>query len=321
MSPRCSIIIRAYNEEKYIRRVLTGITRQAMKDFEIILVDSGSTDATVEIASQYPVKVVSISPEEFTFGRSLNRGVEASQGALIVIISAHCYPVYPDWLEKLLAPFADHDVALSYGKQRGGETNQYSEHEWFGKYFPDTSLPRQGHPYCHNANAAIRRELWEKNPFNENLTGLEDLAWSSWAVEQGYAISYVAEAEVIHLHDETPSQVYNRYLREAVAMKQILPNSRFTRWNFFRLGTSAIFSDLFQAYREKVLIKQVYSIFWFRLMQYWGTYKGYRYSGKIDAQLHQRFYYPPGILSDKTPAAREVKPIDYRKTGDMESDT
>jgi hypothetical protein len=60
-----------------------------------------------------------------------------------------------------------------------------------------------------------------------------------------------------------------------------------------------------------VLGKQFLNILSFRLHQYWATYQGYRYSGKIDAQLHQQFYYPPGILSDKKPAARQVEPIKY----------
>ncbi len=306
-----SVVIRAYNEEKHIGRLLTGIAKQTIEDVEIILVDSGSTDATVAIASRYPVKVVEITPEEFTFGRSLNTGIRAAKGEFIVITSAHCYPVYPDWLEQLLAPFSDDEVAVSYGKQRGGATNHYSEQQFFRKYFPDTSQPRQGHPYSHNANAAIRRALWEQHPYNENLTGLEDLAWSSWASQQGHAISYVAEAEVIHLHDEQPATVYNRYRREAIAMKQILPQSQFALWNFVRLWLGSIFSDMLQARREGVLDQQWWGILWFRLYQYWGTYRGYRYSGKINAQMHRAFYYPPGILDEKTPAPRRIQPIEY----------
>ncbi|RLD04376.1 MAG: hypothetical protein DRI32_05770, partial [Chloroflexi bacterium] len=71
------------------------------------------------------------------------------------------------------------------------------------------------------------------------------------------------------------------------------------------------YSDLLQAKREQVLNKNWQSILWFRFLQYLGTYQGYNYSGKIDAQLHQRFYYPPGILSEKSPAPRPVEPIKY----------
>lgn len=309
--PQISVVIRAFNEGKYIGRLLTGIKQQNIDDAEVIVVDSGSTDETVQVATSHNVKIVYIQPEEFTFGRSLNRGVAAASGEIIVNISAHCFPVYPDWLEQLIQPFGDPQVAISYGKQRGGETNWYSEHRFFRKYFPDISQPRQGHPYSHNANAAIRRSLWEQHPYNENLTGLEDLAWSSWAFEQGYAIAYVAEAEAIHLHDETPAQVHNRYQREAIAMQQILPQSRFTLWNFLRLWLSSTFSDLIQAHRDDRLNQHWWSILWFRWMQYWGTFCGYHFSGPIDAQLHQAFYYPPGILDERMAAPRQVKPIDY----------
>jgi glycosyltransferase involved in cell wall biosynthesis len=311
MTPNCSIVIRAYNEEKHIGRLMQGIARQTLTDVETILVDSGSTDRTVAIAEEYGARVVRITPEGFTFGRSLNMGIESARGDLVVIVSAHCYPVYPDWLELLLAPLAGDGVAVSYGKQRGGVSNRYSEHQWFRDYFPDTSLARQGHAYCHNANAAIRRSIWQEHKYNENLTGLEDLAWGSWAFEQGYGIAYTAEAEIVHLHDEGPKTVYNRYRREAIAMRQILPNSRFGLRHFLRLASSKIFSDMLEARREKVLARYISEIVWFRVMQYWGTYQGYRYSGKVDAELHQSFYYPPGILSVKSPAVRNVKPIEY----------
>jgi len=124
------------------------------------------------------VKVVKITSEEFTFGRSLNRGIAASSGEILVIISAHCYPVYPDWLDRLVEPFKDDQVAVSYGKQRGSDSNHFSEHQFFKTYFPNVSQPNQGQPFTHNANAAIRKTLWEKHPYSENLTGLEDLAWS-----------------------------------------------------------------------------------------------------------------------------------------------
>lgn len=316
MSPKCSIVVRAYNEEVHIGKLLEGISQQTMSDVETILVDSGSTDRTVEIAKEFGVRLVQISPEEFTFGRSLNLGIEEAKSELAVIISAHCYPVYPDWLEQLLAPMEDEQIAVSYGKQRGGDTNRYSEHQWFRNYFPDTSVHRQGHAYCHNANSVIRKKIWQEHRYNENLTGLEDLAWGSWIFEQGHGISYQAEAEVIHLHDEGPKTVYNRYRREAIAMRQILPKSKFNLWNFIRLTSSKIFSDMLQARREKALATKLIEIIWFRGMQYWGTLQGYRYSGKVDAELHQHFYYPPGILSVKSPAKRDVQPIDYQEKND-----
>jgi glycosyltransferase involved in cell wall biosynthesis len=306
-----SIVIRARNEEDHIGKLLFGIMRQTVKDPEIILVDSGSTDGTLSVAAQFPVKIVHIHPKDFTFGRSLNHGITAASGEFVVIISAHCYPVYPDWLEQLTNPLKDDNYALSYGKQRGGESNHFSEHQIFHKYFPENSVLKQGHPYSHNANAAIKKSLWEQHPYNENLTGLEDLAWSSWAMEAGYSIAYIAEAEVIHLHEETYKQVHNRYMREAIAMKQILPNSSFSFWDFLKTWNMSIIRDMMYARRSRTLKKNIGSIFMFRLMQYLGSFKGYRFSGKVDAQLHRKFYYPPNILDVKLPEQRPVKPIFY----------
>jgi glycosyltransferase involved in cell wall biosynthesis len=306
-----SIVIRAFNEEKHIGRLLYGITQQTYPDPEVILVDSGSTDSTLAIAARYPVKVVHIQPEEFTFGRSLNQGIAAATNEFVVIISAHCFPVYPDWLELLTAQFSNPKIALCYGKQRGGETNHYSEHQFFRKYFPDNSVIQQAHPYSHNANAAIRRSLWEVQHYDEDLTGLEDLAWSSWAMEEGHEIAYVAEAEVIHLHQETMKQVYTRYQREAIALKQILPKSTFSFGTLLRRWVGNSLYDINQARREGVLFRQTASILSFRLMQNLGTYRGFHYAGKIDSSLHRAFYYPPDILDKKIAKPRPVDPINY----------
>ena len=153
----CSIIIRAYNEDEHIARLLEGIKQQTVKDVDVILVDSGSTDSTVTIAESYGARVVKIPSAEFTFGRSLNYGIKAATREFIVIASAHVYPVYPDWLETLLRPFEDEQIALTYGKQRGPDFAKFSEQQIFNQWYPDASKPKQETAFCNNANAAIRK--------------------------------------------------------------------------------------------------------------------------------------------------------------------
>ncbi|MGW8251665.1 MAG: glycosyltransferase, partial [Anaerolineales bacterium] len=252
-APACSVVIRAYNEAGHIGRLLDGITQQTLRESQIILVDSGSNDETLSIARRYPVQVVHIQPEQFTFGRSLNLGISHAQAELVVIASAHVYPVYPDWLERLLAPFADPQVGLTYGKQRGDQTTQFSEGQVFARWFPERSNPQQEHPFCNNANAAIRRALWQEQPYDESLSGLEDLDWAHRILERGYRIAYAAEAEVVHVHREKPRQVYNRYRREAMAFKRIFPQEQFQFADFVRLVASNIASDLKNAANQGVL--------------------------------------------------------------------
>lgn len=308
----CSLVIRAYNEEKHLPRLLEGVARQTVRDVEAILVDSGSTDSTVSIAESFGARTVRIRPEEFTFGRSLNLGVRAATRELVVIASAHVYPVYPDWLETLLRPFEDEKIALAYGKQRGPKTAHFSEQQIFHQWYPDQSQPRQRTAFCNNANAAIRKSLWERHPYDETLTGLEDLAWAKWAKEQGYEIAYVAEAEVIHVHNETPRGVFNRYRREAMAFKQIYPEAHFNLYDFARLTTMNILSDLYHAARERVLLRNLASICWFRFMQFYGTRLGYRESGLVTPQLRETFYYARERRK-KDGKKRDVEPIRYEE--------
>jgi glycosyltransferase involved in cell wall biosynthesis len=313
---RCSVVIRAYNEERHIARLLEGILRQTVGEFEILLVDSGSTDATLAIASRYPVRIIKIPPAEFSFGRSLNLGCSQAMADLIVIASAHVFPVYPDWLERLLAPFDEPQVGLSYGRQIGTSSSRYSERQQLAKMFPSESVDRQDHPLCNNANAAIRRELWTRRPYDETLSGLEDLEWATWLMQQGFAISYVAEAEVVHVHRESAPQLYNRYRREAMALRRIQPWQSFHSWDFVRLFISNSLSDGWHALREGERLGVLRDILVFRLIQFWGTYRGFHHTGPVTRKLMEAFYYPRGFRTSQSPRVGDVKAIDYSSLAD-----
>jgi rhamnosyltransferase len=289
-----SLIIRCYNEEQHIGRLLDGIMQQTLREVETILVDSGSTDGTLSIVSQYPSKVLSIRPDEFSFGRSLNLGCRAAQGELLVFASAHVFPLYDDWLERLLAPFHDPKVALTYGRQCGDERTRYSERQIFAKWFPTRSNSCQDNPFCNNANAAVRRSIWEQLPYDETLTGLEDLDWAARVMRLGYRIAYVAEADVVHLHNESYAQVYNRYRREAIALKQIFPSERFGIGDLLRLLATNVVADAYHAWREGILKRYVFDILMFRLMHLWGTYRGFAQRGPLTDRLKRKFFYPNG---------------------------
>lgn len=311
MSPQISVVIRAYNEAAHLGRLLDGISQQSLAPQEIILVDSGSTDNTVAMAKARGLQVVHIPPADFSFGRSLNLGIAETTSPLIVIASAHTYPVYPDWLECLARPFSDTKVAVVYGKQRGHSGSKFSEHRIFQQWFPDQEVAEQASPFCNNANAAVRRQLWVEHPYDETLTGLEDLEWAKWAQGSGKRIVYSAHAEIVHIHTETPKGVYGRYRREAMAFKRIFPESHFTIYDFLRMTAANISGDIAASLRPRLRPDVWPSILWFRVMQYWGTYLGYRHSGPLTQALRQRFYYPAGFAQQPT-GKRDVPPIDYR---------
>lgn len=309
-----SIVIRCYNEAQHIGRLLNGILQQNLENIEIIVVDSGSTDETVSIASQYPIKLVRIKPSDFSFGYALNVGCRYASGELVVIVSAHVFPIYRDWLENLIAPFEEEKIALTYGKQRGDNSTRYSERQIFSTWFPDigNTMAHQNHPFCNNANAAIRRSLWTQLPYNETLTGLEDLEWAKRAIALDYKIAYVAEAEIVHVHRESAQKIFNRYRREAIALKQIYPNEKFSLGDFIRLFVSNVVSDYFHAVRENLILRYLVDIPVFRLTQFWGTYRGYAQQEPISAQLRQTFYYARGLdRSYRETPNTQRQPINY----------
>jgi len=311
----CSIVIRCYNEEKHIGKLLHGIMQQTVTDREIIVVDSGSSDGTLKIAGRFPTRTVHIRPEAFSFGRSLNLGCSLATRPFVVIASAHVFPVYKDWLERLLEPFDNPRIGLAYGKQRGGDGTKFSERQVFAKWFPDRSNPDQDHPFCNNANAAIRRELWQKHPYDETLTGLEDLAWAKQILRAGYRMAYQAEAAIIHLHEETPRRTFNRYRREAMALKRIFPKEHFNFFDFAGLWFQNVASDYRHAIRNGSAGRDLYEIPLFRLLQFWGTYQGFNAGDRVTRHIRQTFYYPNRSAANmKTPRPARCDPmrIDYR---------
>ncbi len=299
MAVRCSIIIRCYNEAKHLARLLYGISQQTLRDFEILAVDSGSTDNTLRILERHGVRTLSLTPQDFSFGRSCNIGAAAAQGELLVFVSAHAYPVYRNWLECLLEPFADPDTVITYGKQRGDACSRYSERQIFKAWYSDQDQANQEHPFCNNANSAIRRRVWQELRFDEGLTGLEDLDFARRAAREGGKIHYVAAAEVIHIHEERLGTIRNRYRREAIAYRRIYPQARLTAWDFCRLYASNVASDCRAARSEKTLRRHVSEILLFRLMQFWGAYQGMRQTEPVSDPLKRRFYYPAAPESAK----------------------
>lgn len=308
-----AVVIRCRNEEAHIGRLLTGIMRQRRRPDEIIVVDSGSTDATVSIASAFPTKVVHIAPDDFSFGRACNVGCEASTSDVVVFVSAHCYPVFDSWIEELVAPFEEPDVALTYGRQTGPPDVRYSEQRLFETWFPEQSVRRQRHPFCNNANAAVRRAVWEELRYDEYLTGLEDLDWAKRAIDAGHVVAYVAEAPVVHVHSERFSQVVNRYRREAIAHKQIYNEQRMHLIDAVRLATANVFSDWVAAYRDHAAPRTFLSIGKFRTAQFLGTYRGFAQQGPVPLLLKRRFYYPEQAArgSAGPPGDGVHVPIDY----------
>lgn len=217
-APETSIVIRAFNEERWLPDVLTAIDRQTYRDFEVLLVDSGSIDRTRDIAAAHGARIIRLRSEDFTFGHSLNLGIQEARGSLIAILSAHAIPTDDTWLERLVVPLRRPGTAMVFGGQRGHAVSKFSESRDFERVFPaKPQVMDDDHVFVNNANSAIRRDLWEKHPFDEGLPGLEDAEWAKYWIPLGKLVLYEPEACIYHVHTESWPQVRHRFHREGIA--------------------------------------------------------------------------------------------------------
>jgi len=240
---KVSIVIRAYNEAEHLPSLFHGLKQQTIQPDEIILVNSESSDNTVDIAREHNCKILTIQKQDFTFGRSLNLGCKNANGDIIVICSAHCFPERRDWIEQLIAPFnLKKSIGMTYGKQRGLEQSNFSEKQLFYQLFP-TIYPNKLEFFSNNANSAILKKVFEEVEFDETLTGCEDIDFSKKIAKLNYETLYCPKATILHFHNETFEQIINRHYREMVALQKILPDFYIPKKSIFQYLTN-LGSDL-----------------------------------------------------------------------------
>lgn len=190
---------------------LKAIFNQDYKDFEVIIVDNKSTDATVAKAKAFNVKIVNI--EEYLPGRALNIGISHSQGKFLCFLSGHCIPVDNSWLTNLMRNFNDEQAAGVYGRQEPmSSTSDVDKRDLLNLFGLDKKIQIRD-SFFHNANSMIKRDIWEKVPFDEKVTNIEDRVWAAQVLKRGYKIIYEPEASVYHYHgvhqNNNPKRCYN----------------------------------------------------------------------------------------------------------------
>lgn len=216
MSEHASIVIRTYNEQKWIRHCLTSVFDQNYPSFDVVIVDSNSTDNTLRICDDFQIKRV-ISIDDYLPGDALNKGILCNPADFYICLSAHCIPCTDTWLSDLLDPFSNQKIVGVYGRQLPLPSSLNIDKRDLLMTFSCESRTTSKDGFFHNANSALRHSYVIDNLFDHRVTNAEDHLWGRTVISNELSLHYSAEASVFHhhgLHQGSPPKRVNGVLSQ-----------------------------------------------------------------------------------------------------------
>jgi rhamnosyltransferase len=222
-TPRASVTVLTKNPGDGFRATLEAVFKQECSAaFEVVIVDSGSTDGTLALAEEYPVRIHSISPDEFNFGRTRDYVFSLARGEFIVAISQDVVPVGTSWLENLIHPFVDRDIALVQGSETLPEDRDLFYWEKVGFFYFTRECHRwqasHGGVGVSFVNCAIRRSVWEENRLSD-IEMMEDKVFQAMLDVRGRRICQQPHAMVFHAHSYSLVSLAKRCENEGLGWK------------------------------------------------------------------------------------------------------
>lgn len=226
-----SILLLTKNGSRDLERLLPALYGQRdVAPFEVIAVDSGSTDDTVRLLRRYPLRLRQILPETFHHARTRNMAAGLATGEFLVLLSQDAVPASDRWLNRLLANFTDPRVGAVYGRQLPKPGCFTERHDTFDTIYGTKRVVKDpahrnglGYRFYHfsDANAAIRHRVWQATRFPEDLKVFEDLGIAKRMLDSGWKIVYEPEAAVVHSHNHSTIGLFKRYFDIGYTLKRL----------------------------------------------------------------------------------------------------
>jgi rhamnosyltransferase len=228
------VVVRCHNEMPYTPRSLEALSRQDAPRARVLFIDSGSTDGSREAAVAAGVAVIDWEPGTYMPGAVLNFGMERTRSAIVAFVNADAIARGPDALGTLLQPLLRGDTAAVYGRQVPRPGADPLTRLDYARAFPAAGAfaVRRG-TFFSMAVSAIRRDAWERLPFDPSLRYSEDIDWLRRAEALGWTAAYAPGAEFEHSHAYDARASFQRRRGEGAADTRI-----------FRLGAPSLVLDL-----------------------------------------------------------------------------
>jgi rhamnosyltransferase len=222
MEPQVSIIIRSFNEAWALKDTLAMLQAQAFKPWELIVIDSGSTDGSVQLIQEAkPRFLIQIKPDEYNPSRVMNLGMKLAATEFGIFLNADATPQNANWLAPLVKALQDPRVAAAFGKQvPRPDCQAVFAHDYERCFGPNRESARWEH-FFSMASSGLRKDIWSKRGFLEKMQYSEDDEYTRWCCAQGYRVVYVPESIAMHSHNYTPQQAYRRSRGEAKALAAV----------------------------------------------------------------------------------------------------
>jgi len=224
--PDISIGIPTRNAGPDLRRLLEQVFAQETEQrLEVMAFDSGSTDGTLELLAEFPVRVVHIAQESFDWGRLRDRLFEEARAPVVVNLSQDAIPAEPTWLENLVRPLEDPEVGASSGSSIPDPERSVAQFQWEknGYYYFTREIKRFTQRYGKGlsfGNTAVPRNVWERLRIDPQATG-EDFGFQIKLRNAGLRIAFPEDAPVLHHHNYTLKGVFRRCRNEGLALREM----------------------------------------------------------------------------------------------------
>lgn len=293
-----TVIIRCYNEMPYTAATVERLFQQRFTDFDVIAVDSGSTDGSAEVFKEWKekmkgkcdIRLFQISKEEYFPGRTLNMAMGHAQGQFAVLLNADATPVDEYWLERLIKPLQeDKLVVAAFSRQvPRKETSPLLRHD-IERFYPPFK-PHFNWKYTvhfSHVGTAVRRITWMKRPYYTAAYASEDKEWAKHWLDAGYKIEYVPEAVITHSHNYNLAQYRHRMYIEAVADMFIYPDMKPSCLRQVKSMVGAILRDWKRCLKDGKALAALRAPF-LRFAQCLGTYMGQKAGKRLRPQPADR---------------------------------